>query len=189
MGEGDVCAFLGPNGAGKSTAINLLMGFLFADSGQIRVLGHPPGDTRAKKQIGFLPQNFAFYPYLNATQLLKLHLALAGVESKGPEAIASLLKQVGLDDLGRLRVGQFSRGMVQRVGIAQALAADPRLLVLDEPTSGLDPGGRDAVLRLLTTSKDSGEPSYSVRTFSPTLRRWRTLWWSSIAAGWWRRES
>ncbi len=151
-----MCAFLGPNGAGKSTAINLIMGFLFADSGQIQVLGYLPGDVRAKRQIGFLPENFAFYPYLNAMQLLRLHLALAGVESKSSDAIASLLRQVGLDGLGRLRVGQYSRGMVQRVGIAQALAADPKLLILDEPASGLDPGGRDAVMQILTASKSNG---------------------------------
>jgi ABC-2 type transport system ATP-binding protein len=154
---GEVCAFLGPNGAGKTTSISILMGFFFANSGQIRVLGYPPGDIRAKAQIGFLPENFAFYKYLTAPKLLRHHLALAGRDSSGSESrIADLLAQVKLTGYEKLKIGRYSRGMVQRIGIAQALLCDPQLIILDEPTSGLDPAGRKEVLQLLAAMKSQG---------------------------------
>jgi len=155
---GEVCAFLGPNGAGKTTAISILMGFFFADSGEIRVLGHPPGDVRAKAQIGFLPENFAFYKYLTAPKLLRLHLALAGRNPAGSAGlIADLLQKVKLAGYENLKIGKYSRGMVQRIGIAQALLCDPQLVILDEPTSGLDPSGRREVLQVLAGLKAQGK--------------------------------
>lgn len=153
---GEVCAFLGPNGAGKTTSINLLMGFQFPDSGEISVLGCKPGDVRAKHQIGFLPENFAFYKYMTAGQLLHHHLALSERKPNGSALIPELLAKVKLSGYESLRIGKYSRGMVQRLGIAQALLADPRLLVLDEPTSGLDPAGRMEVLELLGSMKAAG---------------------------------
>jgi ABC-2 type transport system ATP-binding protein len=137
-GAGEVCAFLGPNGAGKTTAINLLMGFHFADSGEIRVLGCAPGDVRAKAKIGFLPENFAFYKEATAR-------------------IPALLAKVRLRGYEKLKIGRFSRGMVQRLGLAQALLGDPQLLILDEPTSGLDPAGRREILELLMALKAEGK--------------------------------
>jgi ABC-2 type transport system ATP-binding protein len=155
---GQVCAFLGPNGAGKTTAISILMGFFFPNSGQIRVFGHSPGDVRAKELIGFLPENFAFHRFLTAPKLLRFHLQLAG---RNPAAagnrIADLLAQVKLNGYEKLKIGRYSRGMVQRLGIAQALLCDPQLLVLDEPTSGLDPAGRREVLHLLAQFKAAGK--------------------------------
>ena len=153
---GEVCAFLGPNGAGKTTSINLLMGFFSSDYGEIRVLGHEPGDVRAKQQIGFLPENFAFYKYLNAERLLRFHGTLAG-RPANPSFIAELLAKVRLTGYEKLRIGKYSRGMVQRLGVAQALLADPQLLVLDEPTSGLDPAGRKDVRDLLSTLRSEGK--------------------------------
>jgi ABC-2 type transport system ATP-binding protein len=154
---GEVCAFLGPNGAGKTTSISILMGFLYADAGEIRVLGCEPGDVRAKQQIGFLPENFAFYKYLNAEKLLRLHCALAGRPQSGRDAfIRDLLSKVHLDEYRKLKIGKYSRGMVQRLGLAQALAGDPHLLVLDEPTSGLDPAGRKEVRDLILSLKAAG---------------------------------
>jgi ABC-2 type transport system ATP-binding protein len=156
--QGEVCGFLGPNGAGKTTSIGILMGFLFPDSGDVRVLDYDPGDVRAKSQIGFLPENFAFYKFLTGPKLLELHLTLSGRKVANPRGlIADLLAQVRLNGYESLRISRYSRGMVQRLGIAQALIGDPQLLVLDEPTSGLDPGGRKDVLDLLHTLKQSGK--------------------------------
>jgi len=155
---GEVCAFLGPNGAGKTTSISILMGFLYADSGEIRVLGREPGDIRGKQQIGFLPENFAFYKYLSAEKLLRLHFALTGQAASGrDELIGELLRRVGLEQYGGLKIGRYSRGMVQRLGIAQALVGNPQLLVLDEPTSGLDPAGRKEVRDLIVSLKATGK--------------------------------
>ncbi|HLJ46497.1 MAG TPA: ABC transporter ATP-binding protein [Bryobacteraceae bacterium] len=155
---GEVCAFLGPNGAGKTTSISLLMGFLFADSGEIRVLGHEPGDLRAKQKIGFLPENFAFYKHLTAPKLLRFHLELSGQPADRPDdLIGDLIAKVRLAGYEDLRIGKYSRGMMQRLGLAQALLAGPQLLVLDEPTSGLDPAGRKEVLDLLLALKSEGK--------------------------------
>jgi ABC-2 type transport system ATP-binding protein len=158
VGRGEVCAFLGPNGAGKTTSISILMGFLYADSGNIRVLDYAPGDIRAKAQIGFLPENFAFYKYLNAEKLLRFHYALGGGNpNEASNVIGDLLQKVKLAEFDRLKIGKFSRGMVQRLGLAQALLRDPQLLVLDEPTSGLDPAGRKEVRDLMFSLKAAGK--------------------------------
>jgi ABC-2 type transport system ATP-binding protein len=154
---GEVCAFLGPNGAGKTTSISILMGFLFPDSGAVQVLGFTPGDIRAKEKIGFLPENFAFYKHLTAPKLLRLHLALSGRTAVDDGWIGELLARVKLSGYEDLRISKYSRGMVQRLGIAQALLADPELLILDEPTSGLDPAGRKDVLDLLASLKAAGK--------------------------------
>jgi ABC-2 type transport system ATP-binding protein len=155
---GEVCAFLGPNGAGKTTSISMLMGFFYANSGEIRVLGYEPGDVRAKQHIGFLPENFAFYKYLNAEKLLRFHIGLSGIDPSGAERlIQDLLQKVQLNEFRRLKIAKYSRGMVQRLGIAQALISDPQLLVLDEPTSGLDPAGRKEVRDLISSLKSAGK--------------------------------
>ena len=158
VSTGEVCAFLGPNGAGKTTSMSILMGFLYADSGEIRVFDYAPGDVRAKRRIGFLPENFAFYKHLNAKKLLRFHLNLAGREVADPDAlIAGLLEKVKLSGYEGLKIGKYSRGMVQRLGIAQALLGDPELLVFDEPTSGLDPAGRKEIRELMLALKAAGK--------------------------------
>jgi ABC-2 type transport system ATP-binding protein len=158
VAPGEVCGFLGPNGAGKTTSIGILMGFHFANAGEVSVLGYPPGDVRAKEQIGFLPENFAFYRYLTGPKLLALHLALTGRRVANPEGlIADLLGKVKLYGYESLPISRYSRGMVQRLGIAQALLGDPQLLIFDEPTSGLDPAGRKEVLELLQSLKQAGK--------------------------------
>lgn len=158
MPEGQVCAFLGPNGAGKTTSISMLMGFFFPTSGQIRVFGKTPGDLAAKEQIGFLPENFAFHKFLTAPKLLRFHLQLAGRNpANAGTLISDLIHRVKLNGYENLKIGRYSRGMVQRIGIAQALLCDPKLIVLDEPTSGLDPAGRREVLQLLLQLKAEGK--------------------------------
>ena len=158
VAEGEVCAFLGPNGAGKTTSISILMGFLYADWGRIRVLGFEPGSVHAKKRIGFVPENFAFYKHLNAEKLLRFHAKLAGVaEEKRIALIRDLIAKVGLSGYDKLKIGRYSRGMVQRLGIAQSLLGDPELLILDEPTSGLDPSGRKEVRDLILSLKAAGK--------------------------------
>jgi ABC-2 type transport system ATP-binding protein len=158
VARGEVCAFLGPNGAGKTTSMSILMGFIYADQGRSRVLGHLPGDVRAKERIGFLPENFAFYRHLDAEKLLQFHLRLSGRQVANPSAlIAGLLTKVKLDGYKGLKIGKYSRGMVQRLGIAQALLGNPELLVLDEPTSGLDPAGRKEVRDLILALKGEGK--------------------------------
>ena len=158
VAPGEVCAFLGPNGAGKTTSISILMGFLYADWGHIRVLGFQPGDVRAKRRIGFVPENFAFYKHLNAERLLRFHARLAEVaEDKTIGLIRELIGKVGLNGYEKLKIGRYSRGMVQRLGIAQSLLGDPELLVLDEPTSGLDPSGRKEVRDLILSLKAAGK--------------------------------
>src|SRR5439155_13351147 len=158
VGAGEVCAFLGPNGAGKTTSINILMGFLYADYGKIRVLGYDPGDVRAKQKTGFVPENFAFYKHLNAEKLLRFHLALAGGDmTKSIGLIRDLLFKVQLQGYEKLKIGKYSRGMVQRLGIAQAMLGDPQLLIMDEPTSGLDPAGRKEVRDLIFSLKAAGK--------------------------------
>ena len=158
VGAGEVCAFLGPNGAGKTTSINLLMGFHYPDWGEIGVLGYKPGDVRAKQRIGFVPENFAFYKHLNAEKLLHFHLALSGVAgANGSALIRDLIAKVHLTGYEKLKIGKYSRGMVQRLGIAQALLGDPQLLIMDEPTSGLDPAGRMEVKSLIHHLKSSGK--------------------------------
>jgi ABC-2 type transport system ATP-binding protein len=158
VAPGEVCGFLGPNGAGKTTSIGILMGFLFPDSGQVRVLDYEPGDVRAKAQIGFLPENFAFHRFLTGPKLLALHLTLSDRKVDDPFGlIEGLLAQVKLAGYESLRIARYSRGMVQRLGIAQALIGDPELLVFDEPTSGLDPAGRKEVLDLVHSLKQAGK--------------------------------
>jgi len=134
------------------------MGFLYADWGQISVLGYEPGNVRAKQKIGFVPENFAFYKHLNAEKLLRFHLAIAGGDmGKSDGIIRDLLFKVQLTGYEKLKIGKYSRGMVQRLGIAQALLSDPQLLVLDEPTSGLDPTGRKEVKDLIHAMKNEGK--------------------------------
>jgi ABC-2 type transport system ATP-binding protein len=155
---GEVCGFLGPNGAGKTTSISILMGFIYADWGRIRVLGYEPGDIRAKAKIGFVPENFSFYKHLNAERLLRFHARIAGVsEDRANTLIPDLITKVKLNGYEKLKIGRYSRGMVQRLGIAQSLLADPDLLVMDEPTSGLDPAGRKEVRDVILSLKASGK--------------------------------
>src|SRR5215472_221709 len=155
---GETFGFLGPNGAGKTTTLKLLMGLIFPTSGSAKILGKDCLDPDVKKRIGFLPEQPYFYDYLSAPELLDYYAQLSGVASAGrKQRIADLLARVGLADVGRLHLRKFSKGMLQRVGIAQAIVHDPEVIFLDEPMSGLDPLGRHEVRELIQGLKDAGK--------------------------------
>jgi ABC-2 type transport system ATP-binding protein len=154
---GEVFGFLGPNGAGKTTTLKLLMRLVFPTSGSGELLGRPLGDLTAKRRIGYLPENPYFYDYLTAEELLEYFAGLFGFNRAERRARASrLLDEVGIGAERRMQLRKFSKGMLQRVGIAQALLNDPELVIFDEPMSGLDPLGRRDVRALILRLRDRG---------------------------------
>ncbi|HUK23981.1 MAG TPA: ABC transporter ATP-binding protein [Terriglobales bacterium] len=156
--EGEIFGFLGPNGAGKTTTLKLLMGLAFPSAGSARILGMDFHDPRVKAQIGFLPEQPYFYDYLTARELLEYYARLSGVESKGLSGkISQMLDRVGLRDAAGTQLRKFSKGMLQRVGIAQAVLHGPKVIFLDEPMSGLDPMGRREVRDLMQELQREGK--------------------------------
>jgi ABC-2 type transport system ATP-binding protein len=156
--EGEIFGFLGPNGAGKTTTLKLLMGLVFPTSGSARILGMEINDPHMKAQIGFLPEQPYFYDYLTANELLTYYAQLSGVDaSERGHKVSEVLGKVGLQDAGRTQLRKFSKGMLQRVGIAQAILHDPKVLFFDEPMSGLDPMGRREVRDLMEQLKRQGK--------------------------------
>ena len=152
--EGETFGFLGPNGAGKTTTLKLLMGIVFPTAGSAQILGRHFHDPEVKRQIGFLPEQPYFYDYLSAPELLDYYAQLSGVSAEARrQRIPALLERVGLADVGKKQLRKFSKGMLQRVGIAQAIIHDPRIVFLDEPMSGLDPGGRREIREFLDAMK------------------------------------
>lgn len=155
--EGEIFGFLGPNGAGKTTAIHLAMGFMRATRGGGRMLGKPFGDPKTRRRVGFLAENVALY-HRPAEQLVRFYGALNGLHGRAlRDSVREVLGAVKLEDVARRNAGRFSRGMLQRVGLAQALVNDPDLLILDEPTSALDPLARVNVRELLLRARDRGK--------------------------------
>jgi ABC-2 type transport system ATP-binding protein len=155
--RGQIFGFLGPNGAGKSTSIKMLLGLVKPSGGEAVVLGAPIGDVEVRRKIGFLPEDFRFYDWLTATELLELHGRLSGVPAdKLRERVPALIDLVGLTPHRDKRLQNFSKGMHQRIGLAQALVHEPELIFLDEPTSGLDPMGRRLVRDILRAQRDRG---------------------------------
>jgi ABC-2 type transport system ATP-binding protein len=155
--RGEVFGFLGPNGAGKSTSVKMLLGLVFPTSGEAEILGRPAGDVKTRSRVGFLPEHFRFYDWLTPAELLKLHGRLYGMsQSVLRERIPTLLDLVGLTPHRDKRLQEFSKGMLQRIGLAQALLNDPELIFLDEPTSGLDPFGRRMVRDIIKAQRDRG---------------------------------
>jgi ABC-2 type transport system ATP-binding protein len=158
VAEGEIFGFLGPNGAGKTTTLKLLMGLMFPTSGTARILGREINDPVMKAQIGFLPEQPYFYDYLTAHELLTYYGQLSGVASKElSRKVDGVLQRVGLPDSGGVQLRKFSKGMLQRVGIAQAILHDPRIVFFDEPMSGLDPMGRREVRDLMEELKHEGK--------------------------------
>jgi ABC-2 type transport system ATP-binding protein len=156
--EGEIFGFVGPNGAGKTTTLKILMGLIRPSGGEASILGHGVGESEFRKHVGFLPENPYFYEYLTAREILDFYARISGVpRSRRAARIAELLDWVGLRHASDNRLRDFSKGMLQRVGIAQALVHDPKVVFLDEPMSGLDPLGRkeirDLILRLRSEGK------------------------------------
>ena len=156
--EGEIFGFLGPNGAGKTTTLKLLMGLVSPTAGSARILGIDANDPRVKAQIGFLPEQPYFYDYLTARELLEYYGQLSGIPAKDRGGkVEAMLQRVGLPDAGDIQLRKFSKGMLQRVGIAQAILHDPKVVFLDEPMSGLDPMGRREVRDLIEQLKKEGK--------------------------------
>jgi len=156
--EGEIFGFLGPNGAGKTTTLKMLMGLVFPTAGTARILGCEWTDPKVKAQIGFLPEQPYFYDYLTAHELLDYYGQLSGVPGKNRKRrIEEVLQRVGLTDVKGVQLRKFSKGMLQRAGIAQAILHDPKLLFFDEPMSGLDPLGRREVRDLMEQLQCEGK--------------------------------
>lgn len=155
--QGEVVGFIGPNGAGKSSTIKALMGFVEPSGGDIRLLGEPAGSPAARRHVGFLPEVALYYPWLTPIETLWMYGRLAGLDAPTTRKQSlELLEQVGLGGRERDRLKGFSKGMLQRVGIAQSLLGNPKLLILDEVSSGLDPLGRRDLRDLLLEQKRKG---------------------------------
>jgi ABC-2 type transport system ATP-binding protein len=155
VGAGQLVGLLGPNGAGKSTLVKIACGLVRASGGRIEVAGAPAGSIAARRSLGYLAELFRFPAWMSADEVLTLHQRLAASNGGGAER-RELLELVGLPDAARTRVGAMSKGMQQRLGIAQAMVGEPRLLLLDEPTSALDPAGRRVVRELLEELRRRG---------------------------------
>ncbi len=154
---GEIFGFLGPNGAGKTTSLKMLLGLVEPSAGAGRVLGAPLGDRRARARIGFLPEHFRFQDWLTGRELLDFHGRLFGVpRARLRGRVDELLARVDLLDAGHRRLREYSKGMLQRIGLAQALLAEPALVFLDEPTSGLDPLGRLLVRDIIGELRERG---------------------------------
>jgi ABC-2 type transport system ATP-binding protein len=155
--RGEVFGFLGPNGAGKTTSIKMLLGLIAPSGGEGRLLGSPLGDHHARRRVGFLPEHFRFHDWLTAAEFLRLHAELYQMPPQvaGPR-IPELLELVGLSAHADQKLRQFSKGMLQRIGLAQALLNRPEVVILDEPTSGLDPVGRRLVRDIIKDLRQSG---------------------------------
>ena len=154
---GEIFGFLGPNGAGKTTSIKMLLGLTAPTAGTAELLGQPLGDRAARAKIGYLPEHFRFHEWLRADEFLNLHGELYGMDraARGA-AVPRLLALVGLEERAATKLGAFSKGMLQRIGLAQALLNDPALVFLDEPTSGLDPIGRRLVRDIINELRQRG---------------------------------
>ena len=166
--KGSVYGFIGKNGAGKTTTMNLALGLIKADQGDITIQGKlvQYGDTETNKLVGYLPDVPEFYPFLTAREFLKLCADISGMDAKGSKhRITELLEMVGLEDSNK-RIKTYSRGMKQRLGIAQALINDPVLLICDEPTSALDPVGRKQLLSVLKKVKEKTTVIFSTHILS-----------------------
>ena len=158
LGKGEVMVFLGTNGAGKTTTIKMLLGLIRPTAGAVRVMEGDPADPAVRRRIGYMPETAYYYPYLNARELLDFYGGICGLDKKTIRSRADvLLEKVGLADAAKRPLKTYSKGMLQRAGIAQALLNDPDLLVLDEPFTGLDPLARIHFRELMKELRAAGK--------------------------------
>ena len=156
--QGEVYGLLGPNGSGKSTTLKVLMGLVTPTHGESRIFGESSRDYRSHRVVGFLPENPYFYKFLTAEETLRFYGKICSLRGRQLDSrIGELLSLVGLEGARHLRLGGYSKGMLQRIGLAQALVQDPRLLVLDEPTAGVDPAGSRQIRDLILELKERGK--------------------------------
>lgn len=155
--QGEIFGFLGPNGAGKTTAVKMLLGLAAPTSGVGRLLGQPLGNPDSRARVGFLPEHFRFHEWLEAAEFLDLHGQLFGMDrGRRAKRVPELLELVGLAEAADRKLSAFSKGMLQRIGLAQALLPEPEVVFLDEPTSGLDPLGRRLVRDIIRGLRQAG---------------------------------
>src|SRR5919199_6594661 len=158
VAEGEIFGFLGPNGAGKTTTIKMLLGLIFPDEGTAEVLGFPAGAQEMRRLVSYLPENPYFYDHLTGGELLDFYGRLFGLDSsERAKRVDALMELVGLKNDKTKQLKQYSKGMMQRIGIAQALINDPKLLIFDEPTSGLDPVAHIEIRNLIESLRDQGK--------------------------------
>ena len=156
--EGQVFGLLGPNGSGKSTTIKIILGLLDPTAGECKVFGVPSGRVDSRLNVGYLPEAPYFYRYLSGTELVRFYARICGVPRKRlKERVDEVIDWVGLSGAAHRRVGTYSKGMLQRIGLAQALVHDPRLIILDEPTAGVDPVGSAEISELILKLKTQGK--------------------------------
>jgi len=156
--QGEIFGYLGPNGAGKTTTIKCILGLIFPEQGDIKILGNPYLSIKSKEKTGFLPENPYFYDYLTAEEFLDFYSRLYNLSSsQKKDKIRNLIKLVGLEKSTNLQLRKFSKGMLQRIGLAQALVNDPELVILDEPLGGLDPLGRKEIRDIIIRLKEEGK--------------------------------
>lgn len=156
--QGSVFGLLGPNGAGKTTMVKIMLGVAHATAGEARLFGRPPGDPVARQRIGYLPEKHEFPDFLTAEQMLGIYGQMSGVDqAERTRRIPELLERVGLTEAAQQKLGEYSKGMLQRAGLAQALINEPDLLILDEPTDGVDPVGRKEIRDMLIELKEEGK--------------------------------
>ena len=158
VNQGEIFGYLGPNGAGKTTTIKCILGLIFPNQGEIELFGHHHLSLKARAQIGFLPENPYFYDHLTASEFLYFYSQLFLIKKNEREKkIKNLIRVVGLEESANLQLRKFSRGMMQRIGLAQALLNEPSLVILDEPLGGLDPIGRKEIRDIIVCLKEEGK--------------------------------
>ena len=168
---GEIFGLIGPNGAGKTTTIKMLTGLIRPSSGTMRLLGHDGFDRHCSRKLGYLPETSYYYESLTASEILDFYAKLYGIRENRDKIVSQWIERVGLGHARHKRLGQFSKGMLQRIGLAQALIGDPELVILDEPQSGLDPLGRRDVADLIRECQKSGKTIFFSSHILPDVER------------------